>query len=317
MILVTGGTGFIGHTVVRRLCDGGEVVRVLGRSAPAIPMPAGAEWVACDLATGVGLSEALCGVRVVVHLAGVLDGGGDAAQIVRVNVDGTRMLAEAAAARGIEQFIHVSSAGVYGCSRSPVPRGEDDLPAPGTPYERSKLRGEEVLRGALRGTNVRWTILRPTGIFGARRQATAALFEEVARRRVWVHCPPVTVHPLYVDDFAEAIARTVGADRLHGQVVNLGGDRPLDYRELLSLIGTHVGRRPVHLAPPAWMDALARAAVRRSGSGDQRRSLIPGLAWPAANRSVRIDRARALLDFTPTPIERAVELTARAIAARP
>lgn len=321
MILVSGGTGYVGRALVQRLAARGDRVRVLTRRADEATLPPGVELARGDLSASEPPIEALRGVRSVVHLAAALPAEHVASsELERVNVAGTRTLAAAAAACGVRRFVHVSSAGVYGDSATLAPRTEDDVPAPRTAYERSKLEGEHALRAALEQSDVRWTILRPTGVFGAGRPATAALFREVAHRRIWLHgAARVIVHPLYVADLAEAIARCLADERVSGEVINLGGDRAVEYRELLTLIGSYVGRAPLHLSAPRWSGAIARALVR----GAAGRSVVAGsgrlarLAAPLVNRSVSIEKARRSLAFVPTALERGLETTARELASTP
>src|SRR3990172_8487265 len=72
MILVTGGSGFIGRRGVARLADGGNGVRVLARGQRQAELPNGVEAVNADVLSGEGLSEAMSGVDKVVHLVAII-----------------------------------------------------------------------------------------------------------------------------------------------------------------------------------------------------------------------------------------------------
>src|SRR3989337_4274125 len=72
MILVTGGSGFIGRRVVARLADGGNGVRVLARGQRQAELPDGVEAVNADVLSGEGLSEAMSGVEKVVHMVAII-----------------------------------------------------------------------------------------------------------------------------------------------------------------------------------------------------------------------------------------------------
>jgi nucleoside-diphosphate-sugar epimerase len=312
VILVTGGTGFVGRRLVNQLAASGESVRVLTRNPGRATFPARVEAVTGDLADAGSLSRAVSGAQAVVHLAARLPAAGAAgAEIARVNAAGTEALAAAARAAGVARFVHGSSAGVYGDGTGTAPHRESDAPHPGNAYEHSKLAGETALRAALEGSTVAWTILRPSGIYGPGRPATAALFRDVAARRVWLHGPaPVIVHPTYVDDVVAAV-QLVLKRGVAGETFNVGGERSLDYVELIELIASRMGRGPRQLRAPRWTAAVAGAVASGwSATGRVPPSRLARLAVPVVNRAVDITLARRVLGFTPLPLERGLDETA-------
>src|SRR5579862_4423512 len=102
-VLVTGASGFIGSHLVKRLTEGGARVRCLTRGAGALP---GVETVRGDYASGAGLQEAVAGVEVVYHLAGVTKAP-RRADYFTGNAEATENLARRCA--GVPRFVHVSS----------------------------------------------------------------------------------------------------------------------------------------------------------------------------------------------------------------
>jgi nucleoside-diphosphate-sugar epimerase len=315
VILVTGGTGFVGRRLVKLLAASGESVRVLTRNPGRSTFPAGVEAVAGDLADAGSLARAVSGASAVVHLAARLPvPGASGAEIERVNAAGTEAVASAARAAGVSRFVHGSSAGVYGDGTGSAPHRESDPPNPGNAYERSKVAGEVALRAALAGSMVGWTILRPTGIYGPGRPATATQFREVQGRRLWLHGPvPVIVHPTYVDDVVAAVQMVLGKGRddVAGETFNVGGERPLDYPEWIALIAEHMGRDLRQVRAPRWTAWAARAACagwRVTGVRVPWR--LARLAIPVVNRAVDITKARRVLGFTPVPLERGLDETA-------
>ena len=309
MILVTGGTGFIGRHLVNRLAADGERVRVLSRTTPAT-LPEGVECVAGDLAGPGSLEPALAGVCRVVHLAALVPATRSAAaDLERVNREGTARLARAAAEAGVRQLVHVSSAGVYGDRAGTAAAKEDDPPQPGTAYQRSKLAAEEALARTLLGSGVRWIILRPTLVYGP---GSAALFRDVARRRLWLHGPaPGIVQPTFVADVVAVVAAALARDDVADRVFNVGGERALDYRELIAAVASRIGRAPIQLTAPGWAERLAAAVGglwRASGREPPQR--VARLAHAAVNWSVDTTRVRSVLGYEPTPLAEGLDRTA-------
>ncbi len=318
MILLTGGTGFVGRHLARGLIADGQEVRVLSRTPRRATLPDAVSWARGDLNDPESLRSALVGVDTVVH-AGALLGDGSAPDpaLERVNVGGTDAIARAARDVGIRRFVHVSSAGVYGNGDAELPHRETDPPAPSTPYERSKLSAEQSLAAALEGSPVRWTILRPQGLYGPDRPATDAFFRLIANKRLWLHGPAnVIVHPTHIDDLAAAVRLVVGRRDLHGEVINIGGERWLEYRELILLIGARMGHAPVQISAPRWTaQACALVAVCWNAFATVPPRL-EGLSRVRINRAVDIEKARRLIGFRPVTLERGLDRTAEELRRR-
>jgi UDP-glucose 4-epimerase len=164
-VLVTGGAGYIGSHAVREFRDAGHDVAVLDdlsmghREAvpPGVPLHAG------DLADPVVLREALRGVEVVVHFAGVLDVGESVRLPLKywaINVGKGVALLEAMAAAGVGKIIFSSTCATYGVPER-VPIDEAHPQRPINPYGQSKLAFEHALRdlaqaGVLRAVALRY-----------------------------------------------------------------------------------------------------------------------------------------------------------------
>ena len=152
-VLVTGGTGFLGRHVLRKLVarQGGAAVRVLVRQESRSLAKLGVgEQVLGDILEPASLAPALRGVRRVVHLAGLVSRDArDATSMMRVHVDGTRHLLEAAAAAKVERVVLASSSGTIAVSRDPERVATEESPfalevVKGWPYYLSKIYQEQV-----------------------------------------------------------------------------------------------------------------------------------------------------------------------------
>lgn len=172
-VFVTGISGFVGRHVVSELVRSGVAeIRGCGRGpVEASLQPMIARWAQLDLSSPVNLAEHLKGCDSIIHLAGrahvmretVQD---SLAEYRRVNVEGTRHIAQAAKQAGVKRFVYLSSIKVNGERTYAQPFRSDDRPHPEDAYGISKLEAEDVLSEELRDSSVRYVVLRPPLIYG-------------------------------------------------------------------------------------------------------------------------------------------------------
>ncbi|HEY3254156.1 MAG TPA: NAD(P)-dependent oxidoreductase [Polyangiaceae bacterium] len=305
LVLVTGGTGFVGRSLVEGLLARGDRVRVLSRARKAgFGSGSAVETVAAELSDVPALRRAMSDVQAVIHAAAAVTG--PAADLWRTNVTGSRLVAREAKRAGVARFVHLSSAGVYG-SGDGRPFRETDQPRPEDAYACSKLEAEVSIDSELRASDVRWAILRPYGVYGARR---FEFFREVQRRRVWVYGPnTVLVHPTYVEDVVSATLAAL--DRLplanvHGETFNVAGERALPHFEYVRQIAQRLGVRVHRLSSPVWLSRtlapLASLAAPR---------LAHRLVLRLTSRAADLSKARRILGFEPLPLAVAIDQTVR------
>jgi uncharacterized protein YbjT (DUF2867 family) len=150
MILLTGGTGFIGRALARHLVETGHEVRILLRPSlrtPKLPIGVPMEVAVSGLGDVRGLRAALRGVDTIYHLAGGEAEGGRA-NLQAVDIDGTRNLTEAAADAHIERIFYLSHLGADRASGFPV------------------LKAKGIAEEYIRKSGVPHTILRGSILFG-------------------------------------------------------------------------------------------------------------------------------------------------------
>ena len=173
--LVTGGAGFIGSNLVRRLAGQGARVRVFdalssGHLENLAGLEKSVEFVRGDLRDAAAVRDAMRGVRHVFHvgaLASVQASVDDPAATHEINVTGTLNVLLAARAAGVERVVFSSSASIYGDSPE-MPKREDMLPAPLTGYALSKLAGEHYGRIFHGLYGLKFFALRYFNVFGPR-----------------------------------------------------------------------------------------------------------------------------------------------------
>lgn len=205
-IFITGGSGFVGGHLVPQLKARGDSIVALARRqlTPAELASIGdVKAVQCSLDTGEGLREALEGVEVIYHLAGVL-GAPKEEDYFKVNEGGTRNLVEAAqaAAPNLKRFVYVSTQAAVGPSGPDKALDETAEPKPVTPYGRSKLAGEKVVTQS----SLPWTIVRPPSVYGPGDRAFLPVFKSARLGLAPVFgsgSQPLSI--IYVEDLARAI----------------------------------------------------------------------------------------------------------------
>ena len=183
--LITGGNGFLGNLVARRLLESGERVRVLDVwDSPERPRDI--EFVNCDILNRGGVAKAMVDVSVVHHNAALVPLTKSGLRFARVNDEGSRIAAEEAARAKCDAFIHVSSSAVFGKPACPV---TGDAPLnPFEAYGKSKLAGERAVAEVCERAKLPLIVIRPRTILGEGRLGIfQTLFEWVAEgRKLWV-----------------------------------------------------------------------------------------------------------------------------------
>ncbi len=194
LVLVTGATGVLGPELVPRLVAAGHQVQVLSRrERPKVP--AGVGVVRGDLATEEGLDAAVSGVDVIVHAASSPTG-----KQRKVNVEGTRAIAEHALAAGSRP--HLVYPSIVGCDRVPLR------------YYKTKTAAEQVVAGS----HLSWTVLRATQFH----ELLAWMLGRMRRAGVQFVPRGFVFQPVAAAEVAERIVELVAAGP-SGRVPDVGG----------------------------------------------------------------------------------------------
>ncbi len=171
-ILITGATGFVGKAVIRTLRAHGHTLSGTTRQADLAQGPEGVPlYRVPDLSMGADWSRIVAGADVVIHLAArahvMRERDSEALGLYRAtNRDGSRRLAEAAAAAGVKRFVFMSSVKAVGEETYGRPFRETDPPQPEDAYGISKWEAEQELRDVASRTGLELVILRPPLVYG-------------------------------------------------------------------------------------------------------------------------------------------------------
>jgi dihydroflavonol-4-reductase len=307
--LVTGGTGFVGSHLVERLLEGGKTVRCLVRQSSSLKYLTDPriEFVYGGLDAATDWDEAFADIDTVYHVAG-LTFARKAQDYFTVNHQGTEAIVAAALTHRdrLKKFVHVSSLAAIGPGAKDRPVNEETLPAPITPYGRSKLMGEEVVLAVAELLPV--TIVRPPAVYGPRDYAIYELFKSIAKGL----SPSIGKYDkqlslVHVSDLVDGIILAGETGKASGRTYFISSDEVYSYNALVGTLARIFNRRVRSFAIPRSL-AYGVAAVAELGSVITRKP-------PVLNRDkvtelsqacwgCSIERAKGELGYNPRiPIE--------------
>jgi NADH dehydrogenase len=246
LIVVFGGSGFLGRRIVERLAADRALVRIAVRhperaaSLTRLGRTGQITTVHADVWDAGTVAPALEGAEAVVNTVGHYVERG-AASFEAIHGQGARHVAEAAAAAGVRRLVHISGIGAD--------------PASDSPYVRARAAGERLVRAAFPAA----TILRPSVMFGPN-----DFLERLAGIARLMPVIPlfgsgqVRLQPVYAEDVAAAVVSALARPEAAGQLYELGGPRVYTYEALVRLVLDQTGRRRLLLPLPyAVWHALA------------------------------------------------------------
>jgi uncharacterized protein YbjT (DUF2867 family) len=244
MILVTGGTGFVGGHLILRLRQEGLSVRALARHPDrAQPLKElGVDVVLGDISDKVSLEKAAEGMERVIHLVGIIQEA-PGVTFRGVHVEGTRNVIEVARKAGVRHFFHQSALGTR--------------PGAKSEYHRTKWEAEELVRQS----GIPYTILRPSLIYGSGDKFTLRLSEMLRRSPVMpiIGSGQSRVQPIYIDDVVSCMVKAVTGDAFLNEIYEIGGPDQLTYKEVTTVIAETMGlKRPAVHVPLFFLKPVAR-----------------------------------------------------------
>lgn len=251
VVLVAGGSGFIGSHIVRRLVARGHQVVVMSRHPERSKdrLPAGVSFRTGDVSDAASLSAAMTGVDVVVGAVQFpnhpVEKPAKGYTYVKVDGEGTTRLVQAARTAGVKRFVYIGGAGTR--------EGQS------APWFQGKLMAEK----AVRDSGIPYTIFRPSWVYGPD-DRTLNRFATFARLLPFI---PVIgngrtrVQPVLVDDVAEAVALSIESEKAAGKVYEIGGPQELTMDEIIRTMLKVMGKQRPLVHHPAWFMKLVTAPM--------------------------------------------------------
>jgi uncharacterized protein YbjT (DUF2867 family) len=246
LVTVFGGSGFLGRYVVQALLKSGARVRIAARDPRGGYYLRGqgglgqTQFVAADIRKPESVSRAVAGSDAVVNLVGILKGDFQA-----FHVDGSRHVAEAAAAAGVTAFVQISAIGAD--------------PASASAYGKSKGEGESAVRAAFPLA----TILRPSIVFGREDQFVNRFAGLIVKLPVVpIIKGSAKFQPIYVGDVAKAVVAALADVKAHNaKTYELGGPEVISMSGLNRWIAKATGRKRLFIDMPDTLASAMASAV--------------------------------------------------------
>jgi NADH dehydrogenase len=223
MILVTGGTGFIGSALVKKLSEEGDKVRLLIRPSqvsPNIPKGIPVEVAVSSLNDERGLRAAMKNVETIFHLAGT-ERRGSLADLNGVDIAGTETLSKVAREAGIKRLVYLSHLGADRASGF------------------SLMKAKAIAEATIIGSGVGYTIIRSAAVFGRGDQFTEP-FIQLARLEPLLFLLPgdgsALLQPLWIQDLIACLVLVIRDEKLENQRIQIGGMEQLSFKQVLKSI---------------------------------------------------------------------------------
>lgn len=296
LILITGATGFIGRHLLPALHNQNLQVILATRRHPINEPSYNYKVINVrGINETTNWLDALKEVDAVVHLAARAHQLNDQAldpeaEFLRINCEGTKTLAKQAIASGVKHFIFISSIGAM-ATLSDTIISEASPCQPDTPYGRSKLNAENALIELCRNTQMNWTILRPTLVYGPNNPGNMERLFALVTKNLPLPLGSIVNSRslLYVGNLIDAIIRCIEDNRAKNQTFIVSDGEDFSTSELIFRMGNAMGEKTLLLPFPPSLLRLAAKMIKKEEVADR---LLGSL-------QVDSNKIRQMLDWKP------------------
>lgn len=259
-VAIFGGTGFVGSYIVDALVQAGHqpVALVRPGSEGKLQHPNECEQVDGDIDDAEAIAETLAGSEAAIYNIGILREFPERGITYEaLHLEGAIRVIDAAQAAGVKRLLLMSANGVK---------------PDGTGYQRSKYDAEQYLQGS----NLAWTIFRPSVLFGdprGRMEFATQLYREIIRSPLPAPlfyggllpfgAGAFRMSPVHVSDVAAAFVRSLGTDQAAGRIYPVCGPDALEWKNIIRTLADAGGTDKLALPAPAWGVKLAASVLDR------------------------------------------------------
>lgn len=315
-VLITGGSGFVGHYLVPALQERGDRVRVLALPDENVSWleERGVTIHRGDIRHPETLSKPIQGVDCVFHLAALMGVWRPTADYYAVNVTGTENVCRAALRAGVRRLVHISSWTVYGMDLDRPATEDQELAPLKEPYAMTKAEGDKLVRRLIEEEGLPAVVIRPGTIFGPGDRLNFGRIANRIRAGTWITIGSGrnALPFVYVTDVVQGLLLASSQDAARGQAYNITNDRPMTQHEAWRAIAEELGVTPPRMRVPLRLLYAASYAAEVLANVTRAREPIVtrhGVMLFGGNNLHSIEKARRDLGYAPrVPLREGVRL---------
>jgi nucleoside-diphosphate-sugar epimerase len=314
-VLITGGTGFVGAYIIKKLVEQGYEVRAIRRSNK-LPFFISreiidkVEWVDGDILDVISLEDAMVGVNSVIHAAAIVSFlKKERKQMYKINVEGTANVVNAAIEKDVKRVVYISSVAALGRKGDGSTVDEEkkwEDSAINSHYSKSKYKAElEVWRGISEGLNA--VIMNPSTVlgYGDWKNGSSAIFRNVFNEFRWY--PPGINGFVDVEDVAAAAVLLMESNISEERFIINGDNWP--FRKIMDTMAeSYRKKKPARPATPFLLGMAWRI--------EKLKSVFSGINPLVTKESVKVANSKTFFDnkkflkafphFSFTPLENSI-----------
>lgn len=285
MILVTGGTGFIGRALIRHLVELGYPVRTLIRpsqNSPNLPMGIPVDVAVSSLTDERGLRAAMVDIDTIFHLASG-EWRGPRESLMQIDIQGTRSLVDTAIDAGVKRLFYLSHLGADRASAYPV------------------LKAKGIAEEFVRRSGLEYTILRSSIVFGLNDKFTTGIAQILSALPGIFIIPGegrVQLQPLWIEDLVTCLTWSLDDPDTVNRTIEIGGPEYLSFREIVELVMQETGLRRTIL--PLGAPYVRGLTIFLESFFARLPVTIYWLDYLAVNRTTALDTMPRVFDLMPS-----------------
>jgi nucleoside-diphosphate-sugar epimerase len=316
---VTGGTGFTGSHLIKRLVKEGHEVTALVRNTSDLSVLEGTpvRFIYGEMSDRQKIFDGINGTDWVFNIAAAYRKANlSEKEFWDTNFEGTKNILDACLEYNVKKMVHCSTIGVVTTVKNP-PGDETSQVCPGDDYQKSKCAAEfEVIKYAKeKGLNA--IVIRPCGIYGPGDMRLLKIFKMIARKKfLFFGNGRALYHMIYVDDLVDAFILSAKNENISGEVFIIGDEKYVTLNELAKMIADefnvpvpkiHLPYKPFELAAICLEYIYRILKIRKDPPIYRRR-----MAFFKKSRAFSIEKAKKMLGFAPkTDLATGIHLTAQ------